>query len=365
MIRCALASAVFCCGLAVIGCAATDASRSQPRLWNQTRAQVALQLADEHMREGDFERARSLLAAHGTSSDARLQLALAQVDLEEGRYAAALRRVDDTPPEDHEAGRCDNVRAVAYEGLGRWDEAAATYERAYQHEPTTARLVAWLDTLVLAGRADEARAVLDAQRSRFPGEPEIQALAIRLYQHTGDTAAAIDELQAALVHTPESAVMRGQLADAYMRAGRHREAAALWRELAASAQGGQQRGRMRHKLAICLLADDEFEDAVRTYRILTLTDPDDVRAHLGLAAATLASGAPVEAIAAAQRALRLDPGAGDARLALACAYAQSGQRGKAVEVLEARAKGAEADPLVRELLARWRPQPVPESTPDG
>lgn len=345
----------------LVGCAAPNSQVAERGLWDQTRVQVALQLADEHAKGGRFEQARALLVAHAASDDVQLQLALVQIDLEEGRYAAALDRLAAIPVERRATARYYEAHAVACEGLGRWNEAADTYERAYRCEPDPARLIARLDTLVLADRAAEARQCLEGERARFPGQPAVQAAAARLYSHLGDCDAAIDELEAALLHDPQSCALRHQLAGAYMAAGRYADSIPIWRELVTAARDSQQRRGCRAQLAACLLGAGEYDEAVQLGRVMTLTDPDDTAAYVAWATAALAAGRPAEAVEAAQHALRLDPANADARLALGCAYARWGQYGQARQVLATSPPAVAADTLVRELLLRWQNEPRPSS----
>ena len=345
-------------GLLVVvlfGCAASDSHAPETNtLWDQTRMQVALQFADEHIAAGKFDRARAMLAAYEDSDHGRLQITLAHIDLEEGQYAAADQRLEGIPVEQRDSLAYYEATAVACEGLGRWREAALAYERAYQCEPTAARLVAWLDALVLDGRGAEACETLKVERVRFPGQPAIQNLAARLYAHLGDTDASIRELTSTLLQDPQSVVLRRQLANAYMAAGRHAEAIPLWRDLAASVQNVRERHSFDEKLAICLLAEGNYAEAARVYRVMTLIRADDLSAYVGLASATLATGNPAEAVAAAQQAVQLNPRHTDARLALACGYAALAQYGKATEVLSDLPTGTDADALVRKLMARWQ-----------
>ena len=341
--------------VALFSCAASNSHAPEtPTLWDQTRMQVALQFADGHIATGKFDRARAMLAAYEDSDHGRLQLTLARIDLEEGQYAAADQRLEGIPVEQRDSLAYYEATAVACEGLGRWREAALAYERTYQCEPTAARLVAWLDALVLDERAAEARETLKVERARFPGQPAVQDLAARLYTHLGDANASIRELTSTLLQDPQSIVLRQRLANAYMSAGRHAEAIPLWRELAAAVQNVRQRRSFDEKLAICLLAVGDYAEAARVYRVMTLIRSDDLPAYVGLATATLAAGLPAEAVAAAQHAVHLNPHHADARLALACGYAALAQYGKAVEVLSDLPAGTAADALVRKLMAHWR-----------
>lgn len=348
---------VVCCAplaFTLLGCAASTPRQEEAHLWDNTREQVALQQAEEQIAGGHFDRARTMLAVHADSVEQRTCLTLARIDLEQGRYDAAARQLARVPATERTAAAYHEMTAVAQEGLGCWDQAADAYAQAYQLEPTGERLVAWLDTLVLAGSAAQAREILDRERARFPGQPAIGSLAARLFLHLGDHDAAIRELSTALLHDPQDTGLRRQLADARMHAGQYAEAAAAWRELAAAATESEQRRVWRLRWAACALAAGDGTEAARAYRLVTLTDPDCAAAHVGLATAALADGRPGEAVQAAGRALEVDPDNGAARLALACGYARLAQPARAAEILGQASPADVPTAQVRKLLARWR-----------
>ncbi|MGD8451492.1 MAG: tetratricopeptide repeat protein [Phycisphaerae bacterium] len=351
---------VVCCGLLaalLAGCASSTPKHRETRLWDDTRARVALQQADEQINAGHFDRARSLLAAQTEAGEQRTSLKLARIDLEEGRYAAALRQLECVPDAERNSAGFHELTAVAQEGLGSWPEASAAYARAYRLEPTAQRLVAWLDTLVLAGAETQAVETLERERIRFPGEPAVESLAARLFLHVGEHDAAIRELSTALLHDPDDVGLRQQLAEARMRAGQYTDAAVAWRDLAADATEPEQRRTMRLRWAACALAAGDTVAAAKAYRLVTLTDPDCAAAHVGLATAALADGRPAEAVQAAQRALEISPDNGTARLALAAGYARLAQPARAAEVLGEASPAALPPGVVRELRARWSEEP--------
>lgn len=282
--------------------------------WDQTRLSAMLQLADEQISRGKFDQARQTLAMFHQSADPRLPIALARVDVEEGRYAAALERLDQVVQEARSGPTYPRLRGVALEGLGRWADAAAAYEAAYRAEPALELLLAWLDVLVLDERADEARAVLAAERSRFPGQPVLQVLAARLWQRDGSLAAAAEELTTAELAEPGSAEIRRRLAETYMAAGQYEEARVTWRALLG----------IRH---------------------------DDDEARLGLAAASLAAGEPAEALDVILPVIERNPALAEARALAALSYRRLGQPREAAELLQGIRGTGETARLARELLA--------------
>ena len=146
----AIIASIAVCAAALIGCN-TPEKRPTGQLWIDTRTGAALQLADEHINDGRFERARTLLVSHQDAHDPRMQMMLVRIDLEEGEYAAAERRLATIAEAYGETVEYADARGLALEGMGRWSAAAAAYETAYLKEASVSRLVAWLEALTSCG----------------------------------------------------------------------------------------------------------------------------------------------------------------------------------------------------------------------
>ena len=89
-----VACAILLSLLAIGGCAAPPKHRGPSVAWDQARLGAMLRLADEQITTGKFQQARDTLAMYHDSTDTRLVCALARVDVEEGNYEAALRRLE-------------------------------------------------------------------------------------------------------------------------------------------------------------------------------------------------------------------------------------------------------------------------------
>jgi tetratricopeptide (TPR) repeat protein len=295
------------------GCEAPKPLRKPAAMWDQTRLSAMLQLADEQISTGKFDQARQTLATLHESADPRLAVALARVDVEEGRYEAALNRLDGVAEDARSGATYYRLRGVALEALGRWTDAATAYEAAYRAEPSIELLLAWLDALVLDERMDAARAVLEQERRRFPGQPVLQVLAARLCQRQGNNATALHELATAELAEPDSPEIRRRLADAYLAAGRYAEARQL-------------------------------------YRALLVLKPDDDDAGLGVAASSLGVGEPDAALDAALRILARHSDNVDAQLVAALSYRRLNQPELAVPLLSA----LHGDETAQALARQWR-----------
>lgn len=343
-----------------VGCAVSDRNTANPDRWERMRAEAALQLAEDHIAAGRFDRARSLLAAFANDGNPRVRLTLVRIDLEEGKYSAAVERLDWMTDGDVGSAPYYQLKAVACEGLGRWDDAASAYEAAYKLRATVPRLIGWVDSLVLARRAETAREVLHRERQRFPGEPALYTAAARLNRHMDEPSAALNELRLAALDQSGAPDARPQLARAYMDADDYEPAIAIWRELIGGPAGTEERLKYRVQLGRCLLEKGRMIEAHEVYRTITLTHPKDVRGHVGLATASLADGQVDAAIQSAEEALQLDPNDVDARLILALSHSKLGRTVRAMEVLSHPPLGLESDPLIPMLIESWAIKDAPE-----
>lgn len=348
----------LCAGLSVLllisGCATPHPNASRSDRWDQTRLRASLQLADKRIAAGEFERARAVLAGFEDFPDARLRLTEAQMDLEEGEYESALRRLYGVAALGETGATYHRLRGVALEGLGHWAWAAAEYERAYELKPTVHLLVAWIDTLVLEGQTATACAVLERERYRFPGQAPVHLLAARLSERIGDDQAAIEELTTGALAEPGSLEIQRRLAELYTKTGRYDEAVARWRRLVAESRNADERYRVQHRLARCLMSAARFDEARQILRVLVMTRPKDLTAQLGLSAVCLMTDEPAEALAAALKVLQVERDNADARVLAALSHHRLGQSGRAAELLSDVELDEGGHELVRELQMRWR-----------
>ena len=353
--------ALLCCSRWVVGttvlallglggCEAPRKAHGPSPAWDQTRLSAMLQLADEQIGSGKFVQARETLGMFHDASDVRLVCALTRVDVEEGNYEAALRRLDALPPEAGAATASQRLRGVALEGLGRWPAAAVAYQSAYTAEPAVELLVAWVDALILSGQSSFARDVLELERGRFPGQPAIQVLAAELYQRDGDHAEAIRELTTAGLAEPRSPEIRRRLAEAYTAAGRWSDAIELWRALLADSPAAGEEYALRSRLAACLTRAGAAVEAREMYAVLAAAKPEDDAVATGMAAASLLAGEPAKALDAALTVLQRHPENVDARLLAALSYRRLHQPAKAEALLSDTRGSGDAVELAQKLL---------------
>jgi tetratricopeptide (TPR) repeat protein len=164
-----------------------------PGAENAARAALAaepggaqLVLARVALARGDLDRAAAAarLVRGDPKAEARAGVVLAEVDIRQGRFEPALRRVDEAQArlaaagEDSVAG-LSFVRGDALARLARHAQAEASLREEIEHYPGNARAYASLALVVaLQGRASEAPAILAAMQRARPG-PETRRLADR------------------------------------------------------------------------------------------------------------------------------------------------------------------------------------------
>ena len=343
--------------LLIAGCETAPRSAAGPERLNETRLAAALQLNEERLAGGKFAEVRRDLARFEGCDDPRLALLLTRIDLEEGDYAGALARLDSCADQAADLPAYARLRGTGLEGLGRWDEAAAAYQQAWQLAPTAETLSAWVDVLVLAQRPAEARDVLARGQAVCPGEAHLHVAAARLEEAAGDMNALVRNLEAAALAAPDALDVRGRLASAYAIAGRPADAARVWRELVAGAPDRATRTRYQRRYAAALAASGQLDEARTAYGALAAMLPDNDPVALALGVVCLASGHAREALDAVQGVLARHPEHVEARVLAALCHRRLDDTSTAVRLLSDLQVAERDDPsqdTVRRLLARWQ-----------
>ena len=342
--------------LAACGCAAPmnrEVTAKPNTRWAEAQLGVYLRLSQEHLASGELDRARAALAAYEHVADSRVQLSLARLDVEQGKYTTALKRLDFVSGPAAVSGVFFHLRGVAYEGLNQSLLSASAFAQSYAIEPDIATLVGWIDALVMAERGDEAEAALLRERTRFPGDAELSILAARLHARGGDHQGVIRELRHGVQAGLQSDEAPRRLAEAYAAVGRHHDAARVWQDLTERVSDPDERHEMESRLAERYVAAGDSRESQRVYRSLTARRPRDAAARLGLAVSSLAQGDAAEALRAAQACISLDPADAEARLVIALSYHRLNDRIRAIQVLSTLAVEGEFPDVVPELLADW------------
>ena len=151
-----------------------------------------------------------------------------------------------------------------------------------------------------AGKVLEARAHYQKLRAAFPRHPDVLHLLGVTYFQTGESAAAIPILEAALAARPGDAEIGCNLGNALQKLGRHAEAAEAYRKAPGYAAAFSN-------LSISLNALRRHEEALAACEEALRLKPAHVEALNNLGGTLLELDRPEEALAACERALALRP----------------------------------------------------------
>ena len=172
-----------------------------------------------------------------------------------------------TPPNLH----IEHNLGLALGGSGRYDEAAAHFEKALQIDPS------FYDGLVGMGVTREFQGRL----------PE-----------------TIDYLQAAIRSQPDAPTAHVQLGHALWKQNRDQ---AAFEEMRRALQLAPEDADIRADFALALQLLGKIPEAIEQFHEALRMNPNDAEAHANLGLALLASGKPRESIAEFEVALRLNP----------------------------------------------------------
>jgi len=169
---------------------------------------------------------------------------------------------------------------------------------------------------------------------------------------------AIDEFKESLKHDPYASEVVVQLAEAYRRSGRIREAVVEARALVEKDPDNIGAHRLLGRIYFQTLGEPEsggtvpketLQLAIQEYEHITRLAPDDTDALLDLARLHRINNDVPNAEATLQRLLEQDPGSEVALAALASIYSESGEYQKAVDLLTAATAQAPSSRLLATL----------------
>lgn len=155
-----------------------------------------------------------------------------------------------------------------------------------------------------SGRLAEAEAIYRLILSQQPDQPDaLQFLGVIALQ-TGQSEAALQLLQRAVVVAPGAAAVHAKLGDVYRKLGQLEEAIAALRR-AIELQPGW--GDVYNSLGLALREAGAIEEAIAAYRRALAIEPDNAGTLNNLAVALSVHGNLEEAIATCRAALRIQP----------------------------------------------------------
>ncbi|SFG14688.1 Tetratricopeptide repeat-containing protein [Novosphingobium sp. CF614] len=208
--------------------------------------------------------------------------------------------------------------------------AATTSQEHIQHIASLAR----------TGRFDEAAVMAAATFAAHGDDPVLAALAGAVESRRGRFDRAITYLRVAHRHRPQDLTVRANLAEALFHMGRSTEALALCDDGSAAAEPSLRLARLGAHLA---QEAEEFERAVRFYRMVLTKYPEDWSLWNNLGNALSALGRHGEAANMLQKALKLAPDAAPIRINLGNALIEAERFEEGEKILRDAAKADPAD----------------------
>ena len=282
------------------------------------------------------EAARSAVQADPGSAEAQAAVALALLAQDpadrSGQAVAAAQQASFLEPK---SAFAKLVVARVFESRGQLEQAAAAYDQAAAVDPTWgAPRIGALRVRFRQGDASAALSGLRGLPDDLRRSADADLLLGELLTQEGDPAAARDALARAAGALPGRADVQAALGTAAYDAGELAQAAdALGR--AVGLEPGNVEYRRRH--AAYLAADGRLDDSLAELKELAARPEGQSAAAFVELGGVYRSYEPprvTEAVAAYQRALKLDPKSGEAALGIARSYRAGRQWEKAVDAYE-------------------------------
>jgi tetratricopeptide (TPR) repeat protein len=246
---------------------------------------------------------------------------------------------------------------------GRHAESVALFDRLLEDRPGDAALA--LQRVRVLGWARDypaAIAAVDALLASAPGDTAALRARADLTAWSGDAAGALpwyDRLLAA-GGGDDAALARAR---ALLWAGRYAAAGEAFEAVLAGTPAPADALEARRGLARALAFSGRLPPAERAWRRLLATAPDDVEALVGLSQTLRWQGRHAEAADAVARALRLEPGHGDA--GVEAAWTRTGAAPRLLPAVDYAGDSEGNRSATTRLAFRWAPAPRLELAADG
>ncbi len=162
--------------------------------------------------------------AHATKQDPEVKfpivwLALAEVDLKQNAYDEVIATTDKLLDAKQQVATVYELRAAAYQGLGKNADLLASLKQAYIIEPTTKRVNTLASFYQKNGHTDKAIEIMSDWVAKHPDDAATQAILGLTYQQQDQDGMAIKAYEASLKQQPENAVIMNNLAWLYYKTG--------------------------------------------------------------------------------------------------------------------------------------------------
>jgi Flp pilus assembly protein TadD len=266
--------------------------------------------------------------------------------IEAGRYAEAIARLERDPLESAETALMLADLTIAQ---GRLDEAMDLLTRGRERYPDDGRFPALLARAqLIAGRAEDARRLLDSARGAYEREIEIWLAEGDLARYEGNASEAVAAYRRALELASEDPFAWFGLGVVASEREHVRQARdALGKALRYDPHGPGFRG----ELGTLETFADNFVDAEAAFAAASSDAPDDYVALTGLGLMQLKRGDTQEALQSFLKAGVIEPRYARAALYAGVAYYQLGRRADADFMFRRAAELDRRDPLPYVLIS--------------
>lgn len=274
----------------------------------------------------DLEQA---VSKQGAASRAGLLLVLTH--MHNNDFAKALQQIDamisqgDNP-------MAQNLRGGVKIATADYRAARAAFDRALQLEPLYLPALENLTQLdLLEKKPDQARARLLSALKQDKDHIGVMTALSRLASSQGRSAEAIEWMERASAARPDAIAPSALLVTLYMRSGAREKGLVLARKLHVASPSNPE------LLALLAQAESEVGDHARaldSYSKLAVLQPSSAAIQMHIAATQLALSNSDQAMAAARRALALEPDRNDALAAISALLIDKGALQEAVALAQ-------------------------------
>lgn len=236
-------------------------------------------------------------------------------------------------------------RLAALRWAGREQQASDELDHFVKTFPESFELRAmWISTVIAAGEAADAEALLRQARVDFPTVAWFPASLARLLLAQNRSQEAVEPIETSLRLAPDTPEILAILAELRDRQGRWKEAEAIYRSLADQSDDPA----LLRQFGDLLLREGNPSDALVYLNKAASRSPDDVQIQRLAVRALMTLGRPMEAVPRLQKVLHANPTDPESLLALGFALQQAGETKEAVSILR---KLSSTRPEARNLLA--------------
>ncbi len=306
-----------------VGCESHSPGRKAAKeRWGRASARIKLALAQQQYDNGRYEQAqrtiKECISADPTIAPAHLllgKLLLAQGD--QPGATSELRLAVESDKELHEG----------WYWLGVAAQEDKAYQQAYEHytkalslEPINVDyILAVADVQVALNNSSQAVELLTHRMSALPRDVSLKVAAADLMLRMGKDEQAIGLYKQAMLLTADNNDIAEALGYCYVFAGKWRQAAEVFEGLLQHCRDEQAKKLYLQVAAMSSMNAGQYEKALHHYSSLSVNERDNAEVWVKMGHAALGAGMTKRALACGNNALALRPGYADAIALVGCA----------------------------------------------